>query len=102
MSEQRELPSIEERRAFVQKLAEFRATLPPYHQRMLDTMAIAAFTPIEHADVEGYEWFYSGPQYVSPTSSPNPWWYNGSGVAAWNQTAWGTTIGGIQTIYRPR
>src|SRR5215210_2237863 len=101
MSAQPQLPSLEERQAFVQKLAQFRTTLPPRLQRMLDTMAIAAFAPPDLADVEGYEWFYGGPQYVPPTSSPNPWWYNGSGAAAWNRTAWGTTIGGIQTIYQP-
>ena len=101
MSEQTQLPSVEQCQAFAQKLGQFRTHLPPHEQRMLDTMVIAAFTPSDQADVQGYGWFYTGAQYVPPTSSSNPWWYNGSGAAAWNQTPWGTTIGGLQTIYRP-
>ncbi|HZS01323.1 MAG TPA: hypothetical protein VFE37_21570 [Chloroflexota bacterium] len=101
MSEEQQLPNVTERRAFAQKLGQFRATLAPQEQRMLDAMAMAAFAPTDQADVQGYEWFYGGPQYVPTTSSHNPWWYNGSGAAAWNQTAWGTTIGGLQTVYYP-
>ena len=101
MSEQSQLPSVEERQAFAQKLGQFRASLPPQEQRMLDAMVVTAFAPSNQRDVQGYEWFYTGPQYVPPTSSANPWWYNGSGAAAWNRTPWGTAIGGIQTIYKP-
>ncbi len=96
MAEQGQLPSEQEREAFAQKLGEFRKSLPANEQRMLDAMAVAAFKP---ADVEGYEWFYTGPQYVPSTSSHNPYWYNGSGAAAWNGTPWGTTIGGLQQGY---
>jgi len=99
MSEQAQLPSVEERQAFAQKLGEFRNSLPENEQRMLDAMVIASFTPA--ADVEGYEWFYTGPQYVPSTSSRNPYWYNGSGAAAWNGTPWGTTIGGLQQATQP-
>src|SRR5438067_5077388 len=101
MSQQNPMPSVAECQAFAQKLGEFRSTLPGQQQRMLDAMAMAAFTPADQGDVQGYEWFYAGPQYVPSTSSPNPAWYNGSGAAAWNQTVWGTTIGGLQTIYYP-
>jgi hypothetical protein len=101
MSEQTQVPSVDDCQAFAQKLGRLRATLSRQEQRMLDTMVVAAFTPCDQGDVQGYEWFYTGPQYVPPTSSPNPWWYNGSGAAAWNRTPWGTTIGGIQTIYNP-
>jgi hypothetical protein len=37
--------------------------------------------------------FYFGPELVPPSSSYNPWWYNGSGAAAWDQTPWGTGLG---------
>ncbi|HLH22248.1 MAG TPA: hypothetical protein VK066_06980 [Chloroflexota bacterium] len=100
MSEQDQMPSVAECQAFAQKLGQFRNTLPRQQQCMLDAMAMAAFAPADQPDVQGYEWFYGGPQYTPSTSSHNPWWYNGSGAAAWNQTVWGTTIGGIQTIYR--
>ena len=99
MSESSQLPSVEERQVFAQKLGQFRATLPGSEQRMLDAMVAAAFTPQEEGDVQGYEWFYTGPQFVPSTSSHNPAWYNGSGAAAWNGTPWGTTIGGLQTAY---
>jgi hypothetical protein len=101
MSEQTPLPSVAECQAFARKLGRFRATLAPAQQRMLDAMALAAFAPAEQPDVQGYEWFYSGPQYTPAISSHNLWWYNSSGAAAWNQTVWGTTIGGLQTIYYP-
>jgi hypothetical protein len=101
MSEQAQLPSVEERQAFAQKLGQFRGGLSASEQRILDAMVIAAFTPQDQADVQGYEWFYTGPQYVPSTSSRNPYWYNGSGAAAWNQTPWGTSIGGTQTLYNP-
>jgi hypothetical protein len=99
MAEQPQFPSVEERQAFAQKLGEFRDSLPQGEQRMLDAMAMAAFKP--QSDVEGYEWFYSGPQYVPSTSSRNPYWYNGSGAAAWNQTPWGSSIGGTQAMFNP-
>ncbi len=101
MSQQPAMPSVEERQAFAQRLGQFRANLTVSEQRMLDSMVVAAFTPTDQADVHGYEWFYTGPQYVGSTSSYNPSWYNGSGAAAWNGTPWGTTIGGIQTVFRP-
>ena len=100
MAESHALPTDAEHRAFTQKLGQFRSTLPTGEQRMLDALAMAAFTPAGD-DVQGYEWFYTGPQYVPTTSSHNPWWYNGSGAAAWNQTPAGTSIGGTQTIFNP-
>ena len=101
MTEQPQLPSVEERQAFAQRLGQIRAGLPANEQRMLDAMVMAAFTPQDQGDVQGYEWFYTGPQYVPSTSSHNPSWYNGSGAAAWNRTPWGTTIGGTQPIFYP-
>ena len=101
MSEQTQLPSVEQRQAFAQKLGHFRANLPPHEQRMLDAMVVSAFAPSDQGEVQGYEWFYTGPQYVPSTSSANPWWYNGSSAAAWNRTPWGLTIGGLQSSYKP-
>jgi hypothetical protein len=83
-----DLPSEQERQAFAQRLGAFRQTLSTNEKRMLDAMAIAAFTPDSEQAVRGYEWFYTPEQYVPYTSSPNPGWYNGSGAAAWNQTRW--------------
>jgi len=94
------LPSVEERQAFAQKLGRIREGLPASEQRMLDAMVIAAFAPTEPNEVQPYSDIYGGVQYVPATSSPNPAWYNGSGAAAWNQTPWGSTIGGLQGYYR--
>jgi hypothetical protein len=90
MSQQAQLPSEQERQDFARRLGEFRATLPPAEQRMLDAAVVAAFSPADQGDVQGYEWFYGREQFVPSTSSPNPWWYHGSGAAAWDQTNWGT------------
>jgi hypothetical protein len=91
---------VEERQAFAQKLGRFRADLPAGEQRMLDAMVMVAFAPTEGNDVQAYSNFYAGAQFVPSTSSANPAWYNGSGAAAWNQTPWGGTIGGVQGYYR--
>jgi hypothetical protein len=93
-------PSVEEREAFAQKLGRFREGLGASEQRMLDAMVITAFAPPEAHEVQPYSNFYAGTQYVPASSSPNPAWYNGSGAAAWNQTPWGGTIGGLQSYYR--
>ena len=58
-------PNESERKAFVEKLAQFRGTLPASEQRMLDAMAAAAFT--QQGDVQGYGMWVGGPvgpQYV--------------------------------------
>jgi len=52
-----EFPNDTERKAFVEKLAQFRSTLPAGEQRMLDAMAAAAFQPREQGDVQGYGYF---------------------------------------------
>ena len=100
MAEPTGVPSEEERQAFAQKLGGFREGLPPSEQRMLDAMVMVAFTRTEQNEVQPYSNFYAGTQYVPSTSSPNPAWYNGSGAAAWNQTPWGASIGGLQSYYR--
>ena len=97
---QAQLPGQQAQRSFSEKLDKFRGTLSQDEQRVLDGM-MAATGPQQSGDVEGYEWFYSGPQYVPSTSSRNPYWYNGSGAAAWNGTPWGTTIGGLQQATQP-
>ena len=87
MSQEPQLPSESERKAFVQKLGEFRSTLPPNEQRMLDAMAVAAFSSREQSDVQGYgAWFATGPytaQYV-PT-----FYQTGVAQVGWGQTWWG-------------
>src|SRR5437763_12709781 len=101
MPEHTELPSVEERQAFAQKLGRFRQVLAPSEQRMLDAVVMVAFAPLEEGDVQGYQTFYTGPQYVPPTSSPNPYWYNGSGAGAWDRTPWGTALGTTPPYYYP-
>ena len=54
-------PSDGERQAFVEKLGQFRDTLPPREQRMLDAMTAAAFSPREQGDVQGYGMWVAGP-----------------------------------------
>ena len=88
MSQTQPLPSDAERQAFVEKLDQFRATLPASEQRMLDAMFLAAFTPEGSGDVQGYE----GHQLVYDNRDPYASWYHGSGAAAWNRTPW-------QTVY---
>ena len=101
MSEHTELPSVEERQAFARKLGQFRAVLPPGEQRMLDAVVMAAFAPPGEGDVQGYQGFHPAPEFVPPTSSYNPWWYNGSGAAAWDQTPWSTAYGVPPPSYNP-
>ncbi len=47
------VPSESERHAFVQKLGQFRATLTPAEQRMLDTVLVRAMAE-GSGDVRGY------------------------------------------------
>jgi hypothetical protein len=96
MADATPLPSVGQRQAFAQKLGQFREGLTADEQLMLDAMVAVAFAPTEQDDVQSYSDFYGGLQFVPSTSSPNPVWYNGSGAAAWNQTRWGMTIGGLQ------
>ena len=86
MSQSVSLPSVEERKAFVQKLRQFRGSRPESGQRLLDAMVIAAFTPDQPSEVQGCAWFYGTPEQ----GHPNPWWYRGSGADAWNGTRWET------------
>jgi hypothetical protein len=99
MADATQLPSVEERQAFAQKLGRFREGLTGSEQRMLDTMVAIAFAPAREDEVQPFSHNYYGPQFVPSTSSGNPAWYNGSGAAAWNGTQWGVTIGGLQSYY---
>ena len=80
-----QLPSESERKAFVEKLAQFRGTLPQSEQRMLDAMAMAAFKS-EEPDVQGYGWI-QGP--YGPAWVPGPTFYQTGYAANWVATAWG-------------
>ena len=83
---QQQMPGEGERKAFVEKLAQFRSTLQPTEQRMLDAMAITAFGAQEQqGDVQGYGWFY-GPQgaiYTGPTFYQPGW------RTQWTASPWG-------------
>lgn len=86
------LPEETERKAFVDKVCQFRGTLTPEEQRMLDAMVRAAFGP-EGAPVEevtGYHWEPTpyGWVYSVPT------WYQTGWAPTWQYTPWGA-------VYQP-
>ncbi len=54
MWDESERPSAETLRAFVDRLSEFRKTLPPEQQRLLDALLIAALRPDWWEDVQPY------------------------------------------------
>ena len=83
-----DFPSEGERKAFVEKLAQFRSTLQPSEQRMLDAMAAAAFTP-QGQDVQGYGVFAPGP--VPGTSVYQPTWFIDGYTYDWVATPFGMT-----------
>jgi hypothetical protein len=83
-----QLPSESERKAFVEKLAQFRGTLPQSEQRMLDAMSIAAFGAPEDEDVQGYQWFYAGPM---------PIFYQTGYAVHWQATPWGMAYQTVPT-----
>ena len=84
---QTQMPSESERKAFIEKLGQFRSSLPQGEQRMLDAMAIAAFGggQQEQGDVQGYGWYYGpyGPVYTGPT------FYQTGYQTTWTATPWG-------------
>ncbi len=81
MSQEPQIPNEAERKAFVEKLGQFRSTLQPREQAMLDAMAMAAFHG-EEGDVQGYQWFYGG-YYAAPV------WYQTGYATQWYATPWG-------------
>jgi hypothetical protein len=60
-----------QRQAFVRKLGEFRSTLSPEEQRMLDSVMYVAEQGTTTSDVQLYGYFFSG-------DTTNPGFYNGS------------------------
>jgi hypothetical protein len=84
MTHQRQPPSEATLQAFGEHLDQFRGTLPDEQRPLLDTMLAAGLRP-EGQDVQTY-WA----QYNGVNTSANPAWYQGSGAAAWNNSAWGT------------
>jgi hypothetical protein len=81
------MPSDQERKAFLEKLGQFRGGLSQGEQKMLDAMAAAAFQPQpSHGDVQGYGWVWTGAGYawVQPTFYQTGWNYS------WQATPWGT------------
>ena len=87
---QEQIPSENERKAFVEKLGQFRSTLAPSEQRMLDAMALAAFGGQEQGDVQGYQWYYGG-YYAAPV------WYQTGWATQWYQTPWGVAYRTVPT-----
>jgi hypothetical protein len=91
-----QFPNESERKAFLEKLGQFRNTLPQSEQRMLDAMATAAFQPQNpEGDVQGYGWVPGpyGPLYVGPTFYQTGWTYQ------WNATPWGPAWQSVPTGY---
>jgi hypothetical protein len=82
MSQPNKTASEAERKAFAQKLGQFRSTLPAQEQRMLDSLVLCA-EGAQPGDVQGYtaifgtdatmpEW-YAG---LLPPAETSPWWQN--------------------------
>jgi hypothetical protein len=68
-------------RAFMQKLGQFRKSLSPDEQRMLDALVIVAEGAHTREDVTGYTWLYQDnpihPMWYEGTPAPDetsPWW----------------------------
>jgi hypothetical protein len=72
MAREYSLPDEAERKSFVEKLRQFRQSLPASEQQMLDIMAATTFAPQSQEDVHGYEWFWG---IGGPAGSG--WYYNG-------------------------
>jgi hypothetical protein len=85
MSQEVQLPGERERKAFVEKLGQFRSSLPPSEQQMLDIMAITAFQPQGQREVQGYTWFWS------QTGPYGPGWYNTGWQYPWDNTPYSNT-----------
>jgi hypothetical protein len=72
----------ESRREFIQKLGQFRKTLPQDQQKMLDAMVIVAEGAHNQNEVTPYGWIYgsgdpANPKYYDGTLAPgqtSPWW----------------------------
>ncbi len=90
-----EFPNESERKAFLEKLGNFRSTLPVSEQRMLDAMAAAAFTPRDQGDVQGYAMWVAGP--YGPTLQPT--WIQTGWSYGWVNTGFGVVWGQIPTGY---
>ena len=85
-------PDEAQRKAFVEKLAEFRSSLSADEQGMLDIVVATAFAPREEGDVQAYQgwWaqFSSNPAGWYTWGYLQPWTNNG-----YQQTAQGTAYG---------
>ena len=84
MAREYHLPDESERRAFLEQLGQFRQSLPPRQQQMLDIMAVTTFAPHAHGDVQGYEWF------MTPGG-----WYNAGWANSWTGTPYENTAYGL-------
>jgi hypothetical protein len=84
-------PTEGDRKAFLEKLGQFRCTLAPNEQRMLDSMAIAAMQPVDKGDVSGYGF---APVYA-PVTVATPQVYVNAFGGAYVGTQWQTVA--VQT-----
>ncbi len=89
MATQYHLPNEAERKSFVEKLRQFRESLPTSEQQMLDVMTATTFAPRSEGDVQGYEWFWGvgGPAGAG-------WYYNGWRLS-WDNTPYQNTAYGM-------
>ncbi len=83
-------PDAAQRKAFVEKLAQFRSTLAADEQGMLDIMVATTFAPREESDVRAYWWgqFTGNPAGWYTWGYVQPWTNSG-----YQQTASGTAYG---------
>jgi hypothetical protein len=89
MAQEIQMPNEGQRKAFIEKLGQFRGTLTPDEQRMLDIMAVTTFQPREAHDVQGYTWYWgaAGPY--------GPGWYETGWRWTWDNTPYRDTAYGL-------
>jgi hypothetical protein len=82
MAERGAIPGAEERRAYLLKLKQFRESLSPREQRMLDAVVLASYWPGGQPEVHGY-------RLVPPLTI-----YDGGAIPEpFTDTPWGIILG---------
>jgi hypothetical protein len=72
------------RKDFIDKLFQFRQTLPREEQKMLDSLVLHAETAAPMGDVQGYGWFFG-------TDATNPQYYQTGTIAPGQTSGWWST-----------
>jgi hypothetical protein len=89
MAQEIRLPDEGQRKAFIEKLGQFRSTLSPDEQRMLDIMAVTTFQPKDTHEVQAYTWYWGA------TGRYGPGWYENGWRYGWDNTPYQDTAYGL-------